>query len=107
MAELEHISSEDFKDKVIQASKPVLVDFSAVWCGPCKLLEPVLIQLANEWKDQLGVLKLDVDQNPDCANTYKVLSIPTLILFKGGKAVERITGYQPKDRLVKVLTPHL
>ncbi|MGB9639290.1 MAG: thioredoxin [Anaerolineales bacterium] len=107
MAELEHVSSADFDQQVLQSTAPTLVDFTAVWCGPCKMLEPVLKQLADEWKDQVRIVKLDVDQNPDLAAAYTVLSVPTLILFQNGTALERVTGYLPKDRLIKILKPHL
>ncbi len=107
MADLEHVSSADFAQQVLQSSLPILVDFTAVWCGPCKMLEPVLNKLADEWKERLHIVKLDVDHYPELASEYQVMGIPTLILFQSGKAVERITGYLPKDRLVKILSPHL
>lgn len=106
MAELEHVSNADFDQQVIQSPTTVLVDFTAVWCGPCKMLEPVLKQLADEWQAQVKIVKLDVDQNPELAGAYKVLSVPTLILFKSGKPIERVTGYLPKDRLIKIFSPH-
>jgi len=106
MAELEHVSSADFNQQVIQSAEPILVDFTAVWCGPCKMLEQVLKQLAEDWKEKLRIVKLDVDQNPELAGTYKVMSVPTLILFKEGKPIERVTGYLPKDRLSKIFSPH-
>lgn len=102
MAELAHVSEQDFQSIVLQSEQPVLVDFTATWCGPCKMLEPVLKQLADEWQAQVKIVKLDVDQNPELAMQYQVMGVPTLILFSKGKAVERVTGYQPKDRLIKV-----
>lgn len=102
MAELAHVSEQDFQSIVLRSEQPVLVDFTATWCGPCKMLEPVLKQLADEWQAQVKIVKLDVDQNPELAMQYQVMGVPTLILFSKGKAVERVTGYQPKDRLIKV-----
>lgn len=106
MADLAYISEQDFQGTVLQSGQPVLVDFTAAWCGPCKMLEPILKQLADEWKDQVKILKLDVDQNPDLAMQYQVMGVPTLIMFSKGKAVERVTGYQPKDRLIQVFGAH-
>lgn len=106
MAELEQISSADFDQQVIQSPTAILVDFTAVWCGPCKMLEPVLKQLADDWKEKCRIVKFDVDQNPEVTGAYKVLSVPSLILFKDGKPVERVTGYLPKDRLIKIFSPY-
>lgn len=99
MAELQHVSEATFQHDVLESQLPVLVDFTAVWCGPCKMLEPVLKQLADEWSGKAKLLKLDVDHNPDLAMTYQVMGVPTLILFVNGEPVERVSGYQPKDRL--------
>lgn len=107
MAELEPINSDAFESQVTKADASVLVDFTAVWCGPCKMLEPILKDLADLWTGQVRILKVDVDQNPELAMQYNVMGVPTLLLFQGGKVVERVSGYQPKDRLIKVLQPHL
>jgi len=107
MAELEHVNSEAFESQVLKATASVLVDFTAVWCGPCKMLEPILKDLADQWAGQVRILKVDVDQNPELAMQYNVMGVPTLMLFQGGKVVARLSGYQPKDRLIKVLQPHL
>lgn len=107
MSKIEEIQGPDFAVKVLQAGRPVLVDFSAVWCGPCKMLEPVVEELAAEWDGKVDVYRLDVDHNPDVAGMYMVMGVPTLLLFKDGKPVERLVGYQPKDRIVKKLMPHL
>jgi len=100
------ITDDSFANDVIQAEKAVLVDFWATWCGPCIMIAPILEELANEYHDQLTVAKLDVDTNPATPGKFGVMGIPTLILFKDGEAVERITGYMPKDRLLAKLTPH-
>ena len=101
------ITDDSFQADVIQAEKPVLVDFWATWCGPCQMIAPILEEIADEYKDHVTVAKMDVDVNPVTPGQLGVMGIPTLILFKQGEAVERITGYMPKDRLVAKLTPHL
>ncbi len=107
MAEVQYVTDSDFQTEVLNADKPVLVDFTAVWCPPCKMVDPIVKQLAQEWDGKVKVVKLDADQNPNTMMQYGVLGIPTLILFKGGDVKERVTGYQPKDKLVKKLNPHL
>ncbi len=107
MAEIKKLSGENFQSEVLQATQPVLVDFSAVWCGPCKQLDPVVKQLADLWNGKVKVVKLDVDTDPQLAEEYQVMGVPTLMLFKNGKPVERVSGYQPKDRLEKRFSPYL
>lgn len=106
MADIPRISESNFKPDVLDASLPVLVDFTAVWCGPCKMLDPVVKQLAEQWDGKVKVMKLDVDDDPQLAMEYQVMGVPTLMLFKNGQPVERVTGYQPKDRLEKKFSPH-
>ncbi|MGD8404478.1 MAG: thioredoxin [Anaerolineales bacterium] len=106
MAELIKVTEDKFEDEVVNASEPVLVDFSAVWCGPCKMLDPVVKQLAGEWDGKVKVVKIDADENPNILMQYNVLGIPTLLFFKGGEIKERITGYMPKDKLVAKFSPH-
>lgn len=101
------VSDASFEKDVLQASTPILTDFWAAWCGPCKMIAPILNELAAEYTGKLTIAKLDVDENPSTAMAYGVMSIPTLILFKGGKPVERIVGYMPKDRLLKQLAAYL
>lgn len=107
MAQLPKVSEGNFTQEVLESTEPVLVDFTAVWCGPCKLLDPIVSQLAQEWTGKVKVFKLDVDDNPHLAMDFQVMGVPTLILFKAGKPVERVSGYQPKDRLVKKFISHL
>ncbi|MFL7867947.1 MAG: thioredoxin [Anaerolineales bacterium] len=106
MAEPINVTEDTFQSEVIDASDPVLVDFSAVWCGPCKMLDPIVKQLAGEWDGKVKVVKIDADQNPNILMQYSVLGIPTLLFFKGGEIKERITGYLPKDKLVAKFSPH-
>jgi thioredoxin 1 len=96
---LAHVTDEDFDRQVLQSGKPVLVDFWATWCQPCQMIAPVVQQVAEQFKDDLFVCKLDVDQNPRSAMNYGVQSIPTLLLFKDGKEVKRLVGFMPKERL--------
>lgn len=102
-----HTSDSTFSQDVLKSDKPVLLDFWAEWCGPCKMIAPIVDQIASEYDGKLRVAKLDADENPDVLMRYGIMGIPTLILFKGGEAVERITGYQPKERILGKLTPHL
>jgi thioredoxin 1 len=107
MVETVQVSDENFQSEVLDVSLPVLVDFSAVWCGPCKMLEPIISELSKDWEAKVKVVKLDVDLSPETAMRYQVMGVPTLILFVKGKVVERITGYQPKDRIEQKFNPHI
>ena len=107
MADVKYVTEADFQTEVLNAKDPVLVDFTAVWCQPCRMVDPIVKQLAQDWDGKVKVVKLDADQNPNIMMQYGVLGIPTLMLFKGGEIKERLTGYQPKDRLVSKLNPHL
>jgi thioredoxin 1 len=107
MAEVQYVTEADFKNEVLNADQPVLVDFTAVWCQPCRMVDPIVKQLAQEWDGRVKVVKLDADQNPNIMMQYGVLGIPTLMLFKDGQVKERVTGYQPKDKLVMKVNPHI
>ena len=97
------ISSSDFEKEVIESDKPVLVDFYAPWCGPCKMMGPVIDELAEEVGDKAGVYKVNVDEQGELANQFQVMSIPTIIVFKDGKPVNQAMGVQSKEALKKML----
>jgi len=107
MADPVIISDDVFESEVINADKPVLVDFWAEWCGPCHMIAPYVKEIANEQEQVLKVAKLDIDENPMTPGRYGIMSIPTLMLFKDGEVVARITGAMPKDRLLAQILPHL
>jgi thioredoxin 1 len=101
------LTEETFEQEVLKAMVPVLVDFWAVWCGPCKTIAPIVEEIAAEYSDKLKVGKLDVDTNHNIAMQYGIRSIPTLLMFKGGKVVDQIVGAAPKKILVEKIAKHL
>jgi len=98
-----NITDADFVDKVLKSEKPVLVDFWATWCGPCKLAEPVLEELSETYKDKVSIVKIDVDQNPEYSEKFGILSIPTTILFKGGEEIGRQIGFSGKSSFEELI----
>jgi thioredoxin 1 len=97
----------NFQQEVLNSEKPVLVDFWAVWCGPCKAVAPLVEEIARDYGARIKVGKLDVGENPDIPLQFSIRNIPTLLVFKDGRVVEQIVGTVPKGHLVKMLAPHL
>jgi thioredoxin 1 len=107
MANLPTVTDETYDKVILQSTEPVLLDLGAEWCHPCKLLDPIVEELAQEWDGRIKVFALDIDSNVNTTMQLGVMSVPTLILFLNGQPVERITGYQPKERILQKLNPHL
>lgn len=101
------VTDQSFEQEVLKSDTPVLVDFWATWCGPCRMVGPVLEEVASEQGDKIRVVKLDVDANPITAGRFGVRAIPTMIVFKNGREADRIVGYHPKPQLMTKLNPHL
>src|SRR5262249_44324158 len=103
VADVQQVSDGSFDSEVLKSDLPVLIDFWAPWCGPCKAIAPVVAELANEYGGRLKVVKMNVDENPQTPSRYGVRGIPNLILFKGGQVKEQIVGAVPKAQLVKAI----
>jgi thioredoxin 1 len=101
------LSDVNFEEEVLKSDKPVLVDFWAEWCAPCRIIAPILEEIATEYSDKLKVGKVDVDNNPKVSMNYGIRSIPTLLIFKEGKAVDQIIGAVPKNAILEKITPFL
>ena len=94
------VTDASFTQDVLQSDKPVIVDFWAEWCGPCKMIAPVLEEISDSHSDKVTVAKLDIDANPETAAAYQILSIPTMLVFQGGKPVKQVVGAKPKAALI-------
>lgn len=101
------VTDGNFKNEVLESQLPVVVDFWAVWCGPCKMIAPIIEELANEYDGKMKFGKLDADMNPQVSTQYGIRSIPTLLVFKGGRVVDQIVGAMPKKALIDKLSPHM
>jgi thioredoxin 1 len=102
-----HLDEKNFDAEVVQSSLPVLVDFWAQWCGPCKMVGPIIDQLAVELAGKMKIAKVNVDESPELAGKFNVMSIPTMLIFKGGVPVDQLVGAMPKDKLLAKLNSHL
>lgn len=101
------VTDETFQTEVLDSDLPVLVDFWAEWCGPCRMIAPSIKEMADEFDGRMKVAKVDIDENPAIPGRYGIAGIPTLMLFKKGQAVARVTGARPKGAIVAEVTPHL
>jgi len=97
------VTDASFKQDVLESDKPVLVDFWAEWCAPCRKVSPLLEEIASEMADRLKIVKLNADENPDTVRTYRVMSLPTLTIFKNGEPVKQVIGAKPKRELVRLI----
>ncbi|WP_319586166.1 thioredoxin [uncultured Desulfobulbus sp.] len=107
MSSAAEVTTQTFEQEVLKSDMPVMVDFWAEWCGPCKMLAPAVDAIAEEFAGKLKVLKLDIDKDAAIASKYGVMSIPTLIIFKGGTIAEQIIGNQTKQKIIEKIQQHL
>ena len=107
MSSVVKIGTDSFEENVVNSEVPVLVDFSAAWCGPCKALAPIIDEIARDYDGRLNVFQVDVDENQDLAGRYKIFSVPTLLVFKGGSVADQIVGYVPKQKLEDTIRKHV
>ncbi|MDD4210933.1 MAG: thioredoxin [Clostridia bacterium] len=102
-----YVSDKDFAEVVLKSEKPILVDFYADWCGPCKMIAPILEQVAETLGEDATIAKLNVDDNPQISRTYMVMSIPTMIIFKNGQIMEKLVGLRPENALLETIKKYI
>lgn len=107
MPDTAQVTDKSFKQEVLESDVPVLVDFWAPWCGPCRMVAPVVDEIAEQYSGQVKVVKLNTDENPSVASQYGIRSIPTLMIFKGGQRVDMVVGAVPKTTLANTLEKHI
>jgi thioredoxin 1 len=104
---MEHVKDDTYATLVEQSDLPVVLDFGATWCGPCKKLEPILDDLAGQYAGKVRILKVDVGEAPGTAQKFGVMSVPTVVFLKGGATVHRFVGLESKDKITQLITKHL
>ncbi|MDF2891361.1 MAG: thioredoxin [Clostridia bacterium] len=107
MSNVAAVTTNNFENEVLKSNSPVLVDFWAAWCGPCRMVAPVIDQLAEQYSGKVKVVKLNVDENPEIAEKYQILSIPTVYLFKNGSKAEEMVGARPKQSFEEMINKHV
>lgn len=107
MSEFLAVNQQNFQREVLESNLPVLLEFGAVWCAPCKRLEPILLQLGEAWAGKIRIAKLDVDESADLTMQFQIMSVPTLVLFVNGQPQQRVSGLQQRERLVEKFEPFL
>jgi thioredoxin 1 len=105
--ELNHYYSSNFQHEVLESKMPVLIDFWAPWCRPCKRLEPIMEEIATELDGKVEVGKIDISENQELANQYRIMSIPAICLFKNGKLLSRLTGFRPKNKIINEIKRYI
>ena len=100
------VNSKNFEEEVLKSELPIIVDFSATWCGPCKMISPIVDDISNDLSGKVKVAKIDIDESMDIAIKYNVMSVPTLILFKGGQVIHQVSGAMPKKMLMAAFENH-